>query len=388
YGKDFITAFPENIAYYHPQESSNMLQITAFYNDTSVSITINYIRVYNEKLQTGQTKIVHFPKYIEQYQYTNSTLFVRVTSTQKIVVLWLSQRGDSVQSNVVQPVKNLGKWYKIPFINYNLIMALAPDYWRYSSFRLIIINAVNAVNLITIQSVSADGQKDFNITLRPYELHQFQTNGSEIKLHSSGIVAVLLTHPCVETIGCDCNMVVSHILPRGLWGETFVVPSVKNLSTAWLQVTTTTNVMHKGRNIKTQIYNSSELISFPDLKSASQFISAANDVSIRLISPGFVVELMPENMFAACFLVQMNSTEGEAVIIAEASKKIVYIDTDLLSSTDWKPIPDSNYSSISVSLSGTHVIWHPTSKIGVYMFEKMKSGIPYGSAAIILNEDP
>lgn len=397
YGKYFFTAFPENIAYYHPQVSSNTLQITAFYDDTLVSISINYTNVYNDKLQSGQTKIVHFPKYIEQYQFTNSPLLVKVNSTEKIVVLWLSKRGDSVQSNVVQPLRNLGKWYSIPFINYNQMMAslynmsdqLAPDNWRYNSFRLIVINAENARNLITVRSISADGQKSFNITLRPYELYQFQTNGSDITLYSNANIAVLLTHPCVETTGCDCNMVVSHVLPRNLWGETFVVPSVKNLNTAWLQVTKTTKVRLNGRNIKTQESNSSELIPFPELKSASQFISASNEVSIRLISPGLVLELIPEAMFAACYLVQMNSTEGEAVIIAEtASKDNVYIDGKLLKSTGWKLIPYSNYSSISVSFTGVHVIWHPTSKIGVYRFEKMESGIPYGSPAFILNEDP
>ncbi|KTF90309.1 hypothetical protein cypCar_00019207 [Cyprinus carpio] len=397
HGKYFITAFPENIAYYHPQESSNTLQITAFYDDTLVSISINYTNVYNDKLQSGQIKIVHFPKYIEQYQFTNSSLLVKVHSTEKIVVQWLSKRGDSVQSNVVQPVRNLGKWYSIPFINYNQMMAslynmsdqLAPDNWRYNSFRLIIINAEHAVNLITVRTISTDGQEAFNITLRPYELYQFQTNGSDIKLYSNAIMAVLLTHPCVETTVCDCTMVVSHVLPEKLWGDTFVVPLVKNLNTAWLQVTNTTEVWLNGRNIKAQQSNSSELIPFPELKSASQFISASNEVSIRLISPGLVLELIPETMFAACYLVQMNSTEGEAVIIAEtASKDYVYIDKKLLRSTDWKPIPYSNYSSISVSLNGVHIIWHPTSKIGVYRFEKMESGIPYGSPAIILNEDP
>ncbi|XP_052474056.1 uncharacterized protein LOC128030449 [Carassius gibelio] len=397
YGRDFITAFPENTVYYNPQESYNTLQITAFYNDTLVEITINYTKVFHDKLRSGQTKIVHFPKYNEQFQFTNFPLFARVNSTQKIVVLWLSQRGSSVQSNVVQPVTNLGKWYSIPFINYNQMMAslynmsdqLAPDSWRYNSFRLIIINAENSDNLITVQSISPDGPKAFNITLRPHKLYQFQTNGSEIQLDSSGKVAVLLTHPCVETAGCDCNMVLSHVLPRNLWGDTFLVPSVKNLNTAWLQVTNTTEVRLKGVNIKTQQFNSSELIPFPELKSASQLISSTNKVSIRLISPGFVLELIPETMFAACYLVQMNSTEGEVVIIAEtAHKNNVSIDGKLLQFTNWKPIPYSNYSSISVSLSGTHVIWHPTSKIGVYMFETMEGGIPYGSPAVILNDDP
>lgn len=397
YGKDFITAFPESIAYYHPRGSSNTLQITAFYNDTAVSITINYTNVYNEKLQPGQTKTVHFPKYVEQYRFTRSLYFVRVNSTKLIVVLWISQRGDSVQSHFVQPVKNLGKLYSIPFNNYNQMMAssssmadlLATDSWRYSSFRLIIINAENIMNAISIQTVGTNAQRAFNFTLRPYELFQFQTNGSEIKVYSSNTVAVLLTHPCVEATGCDCNMVVNHVLPQNLWGQTFVVPSLKNLNSTWLQVTSTMKVMHRGQNIKILASDSSDLISFPYLESESQFISASNNVSIRLISPGLILELMPETMFAACYLLQINSTEGEAFIIAEtASRGDVHIDGDLISSTDWKTITSSNYSSVSVPISGTHVIWHPTSRIGVYMFERMESGIPYGGPAVILNEDP
>ncbi|XP_052435015.1 uncharacterized protein LOC127975199 [Carassius gibelio] len=397
YGKDFITAFPENIAYYYPQESSNTLQISAFYNHTLVSISVNYTNVYNDKLQSGQTKIVHFPKYIEQYQFTKSPLLVKVNSTENIVVHWLSKRSNSVQSYIVQPVRNLGTLYSIPFINYNQMMAsfynmsdqLAPDNWRYNSFRLIVINAENTVNFIIVQSISADGQKAFGIMLRPYELYQFQTNGSDIKLYSNSSIAVMLTHPCVETTECDCNMVVSQVLPQKLWGHTFVVPLVKNLNTSWLQVTNTAEVWLNGRNIKTQQSNSSELIPFPELNNASQFISASNVVSIRLMSPGLVLELIPETMYAACYLVQMNSTEGEAVIIAPtASMDNVYIDGQLLNSTGWKPIPYSNYSSISVSLNGVHVIWHPTSRIGVYRFEKMESGIPYGSPAVILNKNP
>lgn len=394
YGKDFITAFPENIAYYHPRESSNTLQITAFYSDTAVSITISHTNVYNEKLQPGQTKTVHFPKYVEQYQFTRSHYFVRVNSTKLIVVLWISRRGDSVQSHFVQPVKNLGKLYSIPFNNYNQMMAsssnlLAPDSWRYSSFRLIIINAENIKNTISIQTVGTNAERVFNFTLGPYNLFQFQTNGSEVKVYSSNTVAVLLTHPCVQTTGCDCNMVVNHVLPQNLWGQTFVVPSLKNLNSTWLQVTSTMNVMHRGQNIKILASDSSDLISFPYLESGSQFISASNNVSIRLISPGFILELMPETMFAACYLLQINSTEGEAFIIAEtASRGDVHIDSNLLSSTDWKTITSSNYSSVSVPVSGTHVIWHPTSRIGVYMFERMGSGIPYGGPAVILNEDP
>ncbi|XDV40698.1 hypothetical protein PO909_009730 [Leuciscus waleckii] len=389
YGKDFITAFPENIANYHPQESSNTLQITAFYSDTTVSITVNHTNVYNEKLQSGQTKVVHFPKYVERYQFTRSFYFVRISSSKLIVVLWISQRGDSVQSNFVQPVKNLGKLYSIPFINYNQMLASlynTEELLDLDNWRCIIINAGNIMNVISIQTV---GMNAFNFTLSPYELYQFQTNGSEIKVYSRYTVAVLLTHPCAETTRCDCNMVMNHVLPENLWGRTFVVPSVKNLNSTWLQVTSTTNVTLRSQNITILDSNSSDRITFPYLKSGPQLMTASNHVSIRLISPGLVLELMPESMFAACYLLQMNSTGAEALIIAEtASRGDVYVDADLLSSTDWKTIANSNYSTVSVSLSGTHIIWHPASRIGVYMFERMESGIPYGGPAVILNEDP
>lgn len=393
YGKDFITAFPENVAYYHPQDPSNTLQITALYDDTTVSITFNHTNLFDRKLQRGQTKTVHFPKYVELYHYASSDNSVRVSSTKMIMVLWFSQRGNSIQSSVVKPLNSLGKRYLISPISYTQMMSSLYNIttsvsWRYNSFRVILINAENATNNVSIQVSSTDNPKNYNVLLNPYEPYQFPSIGS-IKVTSSNKVNVLLTHPCVETPGCNCNMVVSPVLPQNLWGDSFVVPSVKNLNSTWLHVTSSTKVKLQGQNIKIEVSSSSGLIPFPYLQSASQFISASDNVSVRLIGPGFVLELIPKTMFAGCYLVQMNSTKGEAFIIAEtASMGNVYVDGQLLSSKDWKSIINSSYSSVSVSLSGTHVIWHPDSKIGVYMFERMENGIPYGGPAGILNEDP
>ncbi|XP_052000355.1 IgGFc-binding protein-like isoform X1 [Xyrauchen texanus] len=396
FGKEFITAFPENIAFYFPQDSRNALKITAFHNDTIVTVTFNFTD-RNITLHSGQTNILNFPKDVEVCFFMSSQKSVKIVSNKIIVVLWISQRGDSVQTNVVQPTPNLGTRYSIAALNYNAMTAssieestlFAQNSLRYGSVRLIIINAMNITNTISVQIVSTNGQKDNNFTLSPYELYQFSTSGSATMVYSSNKVALLLTHPCAETTICGCNMVVSQILPMDMWGNEFVVPSLRNMSTAWLHVTSTTKDTDKNL-IRTLIQsNSSELIPFPDLDVKSQYITAPNNVSLRLISPGIIIELIPVTMFGACFLVQFNSTQGEAFVIAEdRDKHNVHIDNGLLSTSVWRNISKSNYSTKSVPLDGTHIIWHPTSKIGVYMFERMVSGIVYGGPAILLNEQP
>ncbi|KAL0985329.1 hypothetical protein UPYG_G00155550 [Umbra pygmaea] len=40
FGKEFITAFPENIAYYHPTNPNNRVVITALYSNTFVTVTM------------------------------------------------------------------------------------------------------------------------------------------------------------------------------------------------------------------------------------------------------------------------------------------------------------------------------------------------------------
>ncbi|XP_052003567.1 uncharacterized protein LOC127658358 [Xyrauchen texanus] len=394
YGYYFITAFPENIASYYPLYPSNYLKITALYNDTSVDVYFNRMLIYNSTLQSGCTETVILPVEVEQYQFGQSYESVVIQGSYYIVVQSVSQRGDSVQTNVVQPLQNLDTFYTIPSLNYSEMISTFSQMSvniskKYSSFRLIIINSQGLNNQVIIQRQQF---QDTVIILQPHGLVQLPINGSEITIEADYKVAVLLTHPCVETKSCRCNMVVNQLRPDFKWRNEFIVPSVVNLGTNWLHVTSTMNItLYSGWNLEPSNFEPypSNTLSLPSVQSDSQYIYTSKAASVRLVSPGLFIELIPFNMFRACYMVQFKSTQGEVLVIAETFyRDDVYIDSDLLSSTEWSPIINTDYSSVSVILDGAHTIWHPSTRIGVYMFERMTSGIPYGGPAIALKTQP
>ncbi|KAI7806978.1 uncharacterized protein LOC130558586 [Triplophysa rosa] len=400
YGTDFITTFPENIAYYHTNDSMTTLKITAFHNHTVVKVTVNYTLVYGTTLDSGQIQNVHFPISFKQYNFKHFLHCVRVVGTSRIVVLWITKRADSIQTNVVQPIKNLGYFYSIPALNYskdyskvtglrNIPYPFAPISINRTNntFRLIIINAENVTNYVSVSIISGFSP-NHSVSLNPYEVYQVYTNSS-VSVSSVRKVAVLLTHPCMETPGCGCNMVVSQVLTSNLWGDKFVIPALSITNAIWLHVSSLSTVYFKEQNLRSLNDFWSQLIPFPYLDEESPSINADSPTPLWIVSPGSVIEIIPITMFAACYLVLFNSTEGEIVVIAEKGHEGgVHIDHDPLESPHWKVGHNSGYSSVSMSLNGTHVIWHPTLKIGVYMFERMNGGILYGGTAIPLSEEP
>lgn len=388
-GLNFITAFPENIAFYYPVSPVNTLNITAVHADTVVTVSISDSTwTYQDTLPAGKPVTVTLPLGIEQYSFVQTLQTVKISSTKRIVVQSISQRGDSVQTNVVQPMKNLGAFYSIPALNYSKMIntffqSTRNTSTRCSSYRLVIINGEDISNLITIV------KKPRNIIsiLDPYAVLQLQTDGTEIAVKSDYKVAVMLTHPCEEISGCRCNMVVNQLYPDTLWDSRFAVPSILNV---WLHLTSSTNITATGGNIQSGTFEaySSKLLSLPSLQLESQFINTSDPASLRLVGPGFIVEPIPLSRFSACYLVvPVNLISATALVIAETEyRDSVYVDGDLLSSTKWSTISDSEYSSVLVSLDDTHVIWHPSTKIAVYVFEM--SATLYGGPAISLSANP
>ncbi|XP_077070275.1 IgGFc-binding protein [Siphateles boraxobius] len=387
-GLNFITAFPENIAFYYPVNPVNALNITAVQADTVVTISISDSTwTYQDTLPAGKPVTVTLPLGIEEYRFVQTLQTVKISSTKLIAVQSISQRGDSVQTNVVQPMKNLGTFYSIPALNYSKMIntffqSTGNISKKYSSFGLVIINGAES-NFIKIV------KKPRNIIsiLDPYAVLQLQTDGTEISVQSDYKVAVMLTHPCVEISGCRCNMVVNQLYPDTQWDSRFPVPGILNVR---LHLTSSTNIIASGGNIQSGTFEAytSKLLSLPSLELGSQFINTTDPASLRLVGPGFIIEPIPLSRFSACYLVvPVNLMGANVIVIAETeSRNSVYIDGDLLSSTTWSTISDSKYSSVLVTLDDTHVIWHPSTKIAVYVFEKSASW--YGGPAISLSANP
>lgn len=395
YGDNFITAFPENIGFFYTSNTNNRLRVTALHDNTSLKVFYKTTQKDLQIPKSGQTMIILFPKSAEVNELGPSILSVRITSDKNITVVSISHQAGSTQSYVVQPTVNLGTNYLIPLLDYpgylesfNLTRLVSTTI-RYSSFKLLIINAVDSQNSITIvKQTSASGVREETFSINSYQLVQLQTNGSILRVKSSKEVAVILTHPCVETENCKCNMVMNQILPTKFQGRSFIVPSIFNNSETKLLMLSenTSSLFHNGNQLQA---SPSTLLPFPDLQK-SQLVNATEQVSLRLFSPGVIVELIPETMFFACFLLQFSSTNGKALVIAETdSKDDVHTHNGLLSASDWTAIAGTNYSSAVVTIPDQiATIWHPTSRIGVYMLEHMSAKVMFGGPAIPINEKP
>ncbi len=395
YGDDFITAFPENIAFFYPSDLRNVLRVTALHDNTKIKVFYKTTQTDLDIYLAGQTRNVHISDSSEVNQLGISNTSVRITSDKKITVVSISQRAGSTQTNVVQPTVNLGTRYLIPLLDYpgylesfNLPRSVSSS-TRYSSFKLLIINAVGSQNSITIvKQTSTSGVQEETFSIDSYQLVQLQTNGSILKVKSSKEVAVIMTHPCVETENCNCNMVTNQILPTKFHGRSFIVPSIFNMSETKLLMLSenTSTLFHGGNRLEA---SPSKLLPFTDLQT-SQLVNATEQVSLRLYNPGLVVDLIPETMFFACYLLQFAETNGKALVIAETdSKDDVHTNKGLLSKSDWTAIAGTNYSSAVVTIPDKiATIWHPTSRIGVYMLEHLSLKVMFGGPAVPINKKP
>lgn len=373
-GLNFITLFPENIAFYYPVDPVNSLNITALIGKTSVTVTVQDSSwSYKSSLTPGKPQNIALPAAVEEYRFGSTYRTVQISSNDYIVVQSISQRGDSVQTNVIQPRKNLGTYFIIPPLNYTqMINTFSPSTSnvskRYSSFRLVIINSEEAPGIVTIEKTTAN----LIYNLDNFEALQLEMDGTEISVTSNFAAVVMLTHPCVETAECRCNMVVNPIVPKYQFDTRFVVPSIANISNAWVHLTS-------------WLTNASN--SLPTLQSKPWLVDTTALASLKLIGPGFIIETIPLLKFSACYLVHVTSAEAQALVIAETdSRDSVYIDGDLLSSTQWSAIADSVYSWVLVPLDATHVIWHPSTLIAVFVFEKSTN--IYEGSAICLSAKP
>nr|XP_055065388.1 uncharacterized protein LOC129447666 isoform X1 [Misgurnus anguillicaudatus] len=400
YGKIFITAFPENLGYFYPNTSSS-LRVTALLDGTSVDIFYNGNSTPTQTISNilkGQTVTVVFPKSAEVYQLDYSNKSIRITSNKYIVVHSVSSTNFTItaisaQTNIVQPDENLGINYLIPSLNYTTFLTTfgisQSTSWstKYNSFRLIIINAEDTENNITIvKNISAQIQL-VNFTIPSYQLIQLQADDSMMMVNSSSKIAVLLTHPCLDKTDCNCSMIVNQILPVRFQGQNFVVPFFQGITQRQLFMTSNDNADLLSQEKTPLTPSSSGYLSLPDLH--TRYVTASSNVSLRLIIPGLFIELVPENMFAACYMMPFYSNNRWAVVITKTdSRDQVRIGTSQLINPDWYEVPNTQYSKVGISLqSPMNIIWHPSSKIVVYIVESIGNTV-YGGPAIPINEQP
>ncbi|XP_065154674.2 uncharacterized protein [Paramisgurnus dabryanus] len=397
-GTNFITAFPENIAYYF-QNNHNYLKITTLYPDTDVSIIYmgNGFNNTTSISTAGVTWTFNFPKEVEEYQLISSNKSIIIRSNNNITVLSMTGWQGRLQSHVVQPEQNLRTVYTIPNLNYASIMAKfglsVSSEVRYNSFRLLIINAVNATNTVSIKKLGTGDR--VTQTLNPYFLYQLQINNTVIEVSGTDKIAVILTHPCFESKNCSCNMVMNQLRPVMQNGAVERFPiTMSSTEVKQLFLTTSQSVEVAVGDLQagsgTQVPSSTDILHLLNgVNNAPQLITTSIPISLRLISPGIILDLIPVSMFSGCFLVHFYSPNTGAVIVAETSStaSVKMNAAPLPSAPTWNVISGTEYSWATVWSGPTSAtIWHPDSKIAVYTVELSIS--MYASPAIIINDEP
>ncbi|KAI4876590.1 hypothetical protein NFI96_014822 [Prochilodus magdalenae] len=413
YGRDFVTAFPENIAYYHPSRLTNYVKITALHDNTHFNVFFSGSSLEQGTLKKGQMKTVYLPDAVEAYQFNRSSKSVRITSNSAITVLSYSGRGNSVQTNVVLPVRKLGQVYQIPFPNYTEIILMLNNYsvpgqnspagsysQTYSLFRLLIINAEDKNNTVTVtQQQSGQGTSATSFTLSPYELIQMQSSDSLLKVTASANVSVLLTHPCLDTYLCKCSMVVHQLRPTNLLGDSFLVPPpyITNQSRMFSTSDQSVRLQYGSPPVsgsQTLDPGSSDFLPFYQLlKTGFSNVSTSKPVSLRLVHKGSLIDLIPVSMFSACYLVHSTSDSQSQVLLIVETLQVQDLRLDsryIRSQVRWNVINGTEYSWALVDIDPmrSQIMWHPSSTFGVYVVEAVDPNVPYGGPAISISDEP
>lgn len=408
YGTDFVTAFPENLAYYFPANLVLSLKITTFVPYTNVQIISNGTVINRSSVSTPKVFVVNIPN-LEVNQIGFSFNALRITSNYNITVVSMSSRRDSIQIHTVPPTNRLGVEYLVPAPNYNTLTVQLNKYNESQfissttvptqfSFSLIIINAENVTNVVTVTQTSpTPGNGD--IKLDPFELILLPSNCSYSKVSSSAKVAVIITSPCVDTQNCRCNMVAHQLLPTNLMGTEFFFPSLKDqLPFTFMQlfVTSADSVdLSSGSEKKTVAAGSTDLLPFYP-ETGSPVLTTTQPAFLSLVNPGLIIDLIPKNMFSGCYLVHTTlQSQSQVLIIVETAKKEELqitsnpTTTSPGSSLSWKDVSGTSYSwALTPPNCKSCVIWHPTSPIAVYILETSPSGVIYGGPAISVNDEP
>ncbi|XP_016313869.1 uncharacterized protein LOC107666876 isoform X1 [Sinocyclocheilus anshuiensis] len=329
-GTSFITAFPENIAVYY-RKTYNLFKITTLHQNTMINVAYmaNGNVTTNTSLAEGIIWTLNLTKQVEESQFMSSNKTFRITSDKNITVVSVSGWKGRFQSHVVQPEQNLGKVYQVPSLNYTKIATsfnlTVTSNVRFLPFRLMIINAVDMDKSVTIKGVDERGQsQEDTIMLDPYNLYQIQINGSVRQINAEDKVAVILTHPCFDSKNCSCNMILNQLQPyvSNNNKDRFLVPPI--FSARQLLVTTNQpfQVCQGCFSPYTGVWvqNSSDILPLlPNFKNIISTISTTVQVSLRLISPGLVLDLIPISKFSGCYLVDFNSSHSGALVIANTS---------------------------------------------------------------------
>ncbi|KAI1885641.1 hypothetical protein AGOR_G00205920 [Albula goreensis] len=382
-GTEFVTAFMENIAYFYWTEPTHKLLIACLRDNTVVNVTVAD-QAFKKSLvmSEGQAQEVVLPSWVELEKFNSSYKTVHVSSNSPVTVFSINQKGSSIDTSVVLPIQNLGTQYRVA--------APTPPVDRLYQFVVINTNEVNTV------TVSHSSKEKLTVTLGPYENAQFQAAQYPVstEVTAQTPVAVLFGHPCSELDMCKCSIAFEQLSPVPNWGTQFIVPDLFLTTTMNQSLVVVTSDGSDPKDILPSKYHSEFPPSGsypPVLEDSSTHVPASVTVAVSLLQPGLMT-LIPEESFATCYLLHtLGGYQNYAlVVVMTKDKEGVMLGEETITKVTWKAVDETDYSVGLVELDFStrpRVIWHLTSKMGVYIFGKNYEAA-FGSPALILKVEP
>nr|XP_046256767.1 uncharacterized protein LOC124065420 [Scatophagus argus] len=369
-GLKFIVAFPENIAYYHPDQPQNKVRITALYHNTELIIKMNTSHIQTEILNARQTwEFAPDAKLeLDRSEIANKTLLI--TSDKLITVHVVSLKSNSMQTILITPADRLGTEYLIPPVpmiegTTHPVDMVMRDVAERGPFKLIIIN-VDQENTVTVQ-----GAVSKVVSLQPYQVAQIWVKTEDIlrTVKADQPVAVLFGHSCAIRYNCTCGQLYTLLPSAREEQQKFYIPPV----------------LAKGAEDETFVLLSTQVSPF---NSNSGLVMTAG--TAMLYRPGLLLPLIPEIDFAACSVVSfITSVQNFAVIVVHKDfTDGVHVGSRPLESPEWQQLQGTELVSTSVVLASNQtVIWHSFSKMAVYFLGK-KAGAVFGHPAAVVSKIP
>ncbi|XP_077577649.1 uncharacterized protein LOC144199706 [Stigmatopora nigra] len=369
-GTQFLVVFPENLAYFYPQNPKNQVHITALRPDTEVTLIFRK-EFRREILHAPQTRRFVFGG-AELGREEFSDKVVRVNSTKEITVHSVSIKTGSIWTSRVLPLDALGTEYLVPPVPRILgtsepVEEVSAAVTERSPFRLVVVNTG------TINGVTLEGEDDVKreVEVEPHHVAQFWLHPGKTwrVLKARHPVAVLFGHPCATTQNCTCSVLFGTLNPKSREEMVFVVPPP---------------VFPDSEAHQTAIIWSQETP-----YSTESWSSLSGILGTVLVHwPGLLLPLIPQTELASCFVVNGLADVRNLALILVRRDRVggVRVGGGPPEDPAWQDLLGTDYVSTVVNLSlDVKAVWHTFGKMAVY-YVGVKDGARFGNPASAVSQ--
>ncbi|KAJ3598607.1 hypothetical protein NHX12_002113 [Muraenolepis orangiensis] len=369
-GLHFVAAFPENIAHYYPTNNENKIEVTSFEDNANVSIKLFNVN-HTHTLSKGQAFTVLVPQRYELQRNQISSKTVEITSDKPIIARTFNIKDQSNQASLLKASDTFDKLYKIPPMPSKIAeQSLSPsEVPEAAPFTVIVINN-GAENNVKWKGDTVVMQE---VSLQPFNLAQFwMSKDVTYEVEATEPVSVLFGHPCATVFNCTCGMLVTPLDPVSQTKLNFFIPP---------------DFITNGKDeASLLIADQGSPLPYDPNRPAVKSVG-----SVVFHRPGLLLNIIPEEDFATCFLINndpsLEPLSADAVVVVHKDHKdLVHHGSETLSGSDWNDIKTTNYVSKSVPLiENKNVFWHPKAMMAVYHMGSIGTTM-YGNPAPIISK--